>query len=964
VSETVATMLKRLRIMAGLSQEELAERAKLSAQAISALERGIRRRPHPNTLRALSGALKLPEADRRKLFALARSQPSPQPQARLRPAQLPLDVASFTGRNHELACLDAAAARHEPLAAVPVVVISGTPGVGKTALAVRWAHRRAASFPAGQLYADLRGFSPGGQPAAPAVVIRGFLGALGVAPQRIPAGTDAQAALYRSQLRGLRMLIVLDNALDAEQVRPLLPGAPGCMVVVTSRSTLTSLVAAEGAQSIALGVLTAEEARELAVQRLGPGRVASEPEAAEELIDLCAGLPLALTIAAAQVATWSARSLAQLAADLRHTLGRLDALSAGDPRTDIRTVFSWSYQHLSAPAARMFRLLGLHPGPDISLPAAASLAGVSRSQARASLASLTQAHLLTEHAPGRYAFHDLLRAYAVDQGRAGNEQERNDASCRMLAHYLHASNAAAKRMNPGQEPLEFRSCWMVAEPEELDSYEDALTWFGNECDVLVAVANQAAADDVQDNAWRIAWSLTGFLDIKGYWHALATVQHNVLASCRRNADLAGQAYANRGIARACGRLGLLDDALAHLRESRDLFERAGELLPEARTHIDLGFVLASKGLYQEAVASDEKALALFRAIDDKAGQAKALNGIGWNYSLQGDHHEAVTWCEQAVSLNREIGNLGEQGTSLDSLGFACHHLGDHRKAISCYEQALDLFRQLADRYAQSVVLTHLGDTWRASGSADNARNSWQAALAILDELQHPDAGQVRDKLTGCLPGRGPRNRPQERRRPARACPGRRHGLGVVARRQLLPFHISARAWALSVWPTATHWLTWVQDTLDRVAFGTGVRRTRHLLPARRRSPVAPLSGPGGSRSAQPLVPGTRLRGGAAKAGVARRRADSRSPRRSSSGSVRDKRRRRTPPQGRRRRTQAKEARGRRHGRPAGGPDSAGPLRALSPEPACRGTGDVVLRPPAPLAAAPAEPSTPHMRGSS
>ena len=374
------------------------------------------------------------------------------------PRELPAPVAHFAGRAAELAALtgllDAAGA--ELPEAVVISAIGGTAGVGKTALAVHWAHQVAHRFPDGQLYVNLRGFDPSGMPVAPAQAIRKFLAALGMPADQVPADIDAQACLYRSVLAGQRVLIVLDNARDSDQVRPLLPASPGSLAVVTSRSQLAGLVAVEGARPLTLDVLTEAEARELLIRRLGGEQIAADPAAADELVRLCARLPLALAIAAARGATRPGLPLAVLAGELRDAHGQLDTLDAGDTTANIRTVFSWSCQSLTSPAARMFRLLGVHPGPDISARAAASLAGMARDKARAALDELSRASLIVEHVPGRFVFHDLLRAYAAEQASAiDGAAQRRAAIRRVLDHYMHTAHAAAGLLYParGTRPL-------------------------------------------------------------------------------------------------------------------------------------------------------------------------------------------------------------------------------------------------------------------------------------------------------------------------------------------------------------------------------------------------------------------------------------------------------------------------------------------------------------------------------
>ena len=354
------------------------------------------------------------------------------------PAQLPPAVAVLTGRAAELASLDAIVPRaavglDAQNATAVIAVITGTAGVGKTALAVHWAHRASEQFPDGQLYVNLRGFDPCRPTVEPGEALRGILDAFTVPQERIPASPDAQAGLYRSLLAGKRVLVVLDNARDAAQVRPLLPGSPGCLALVTSRDHLIALAAADGAFLLGLDRLTGSGARDLLASRLGSARIAAEPEAADEIIERCARLPLALTIVAARAAAKPGFPLAAIATELRQATAILDPFHGGDESTDIRAVFSWSYRALGPGAARLFRLLGLHPGPDMTVDAAASLAGIAADQTRALLAELTRGHLLSEHRPGRYAFHGLLRAYAREQAHAHDDDSaRSDAVARVL----------------------------------------------------------------------------------------------------------------------------------------------------------------------------------------------------------------------------------------------------------------------------------------------------------------------------------------------------------------------------------------------------------------------------------------------------------------------------------------------------------------------------------------------------
>jgi len=672
----------------------------------------------------------------------------PGPLAPDAPAQLPADVAGFAGRNHHLARLDQLLKRAaEQPTAVVISAIAGTAGVGKTALAVHWAHQASHQFPDGQLYVNLRGFHPTGAVMDPAEAIRGFLDAFGVPPQRIPADPELQAALYRSHLAGKRILVVLDNARDAEQVRPLLPTAGGCLALITSRNQLTGLVAVDGAVPLTLDLLPAAEARQLLTRRLGPERVAAEPDAVDQLITACARLPLALAIVAAHAATRSHLPLGALADQLRTAQDQLDTLSTGDPVTDLRAVFSPSYQQLSPAARRLFRLLGLHPGPDISLPAAASLAGIAPPRIRPLLAELTRANLLTEHTPGRYLLHDLLRAYANEQAHAHDpEPDRHAAIHRVLDHYLNTAYTGAQLLNPHRDPITLIAAQPGVNPERLTDPGQALAWFTAEHQVLLTAVRHAADTGFDTHTWQLAWTLATFLNRHGHWNDRVATRETALAAAQRSADRPAQAWAHRRLGDALHHLGRDDDAHTHLRHALDLYRQLADHTGQAQTHLDLGSLLNRLGRHREALRHNEHGHDLFRAADHRAGQAYALNAIGWCHAVLGDHQQALTFCQQALGLHRDLDDrLGESAT-WDSLGYVHHHLGHHAQAITCYQHALDLFRDLGERYGEAVTLTHLGDTQDAAGDPDAAHTAWRHALDILTELHHPDATQLRAKL--------------------------------------------------------------------------------------------------------------------------------------------------------------------------------------------------------------------------
>jgi tetratricopeptide (TPR) repeat protein len=664
------------------------------------------------------------------------------------PRQLPAAVAHFAGRADELAALNGLLRdRADTGGTVVISAIGGTAGVGKTTLAVYWAHQVAHRFPDGQLYVNLRGFDPGGQVMDPDEAVRRFLNALQVPADRIPADPDAQAALYRSQLAGRRMLIVLDNARDTGQVLPLLPGAPTCLVLVTSRNQLTSLVAMNGAYPISLDLMSTAEARELLAGRLGPDRMAAEPDAVERIIIRSAQLPLALAIVAARATSSPRLPLAMLAGDLVEAHEPLDALTGDDPHTDVRAVFSWSYRALTPEARRLFRLLGLHPGPDVSPHAAASLSAVTLAEVRLPLAELTRANLLVEQPPGRYTFHDLLRAYASQLAHASDsDQDRIATTRRMLDHYLHTAYAAAQLLDPLRDPILLTAPQPGVAPEYPADHQQALAWFTTERAVLLAAVDRAATTGFDTYAWRLVWTLEDFLDRRGHWHDWVTACRAALAAAGRLADPNAHANAHRHLARAYTRLGLFDDAYSHLQRALDLYHQAGDQIGEAYTHNNLAVVRGRQGRYAEALDHARRSLALHRAADHTIGQADALNLVGWYHAQLGDHQETLISCEQALTLYRRLRDRPGQAATWDSLGYAHHHLGDHDLAVICYQHAIDLYQELGDRYEEASALACLGDVHHTAGTPGASRDAWRRALTILEELDHPDAERVRVKL--------------------------------------------------------------------------------------------------------------------------------------------------------------------------------------------------------------------------
>jgi len=690
--------------------------------------------------------------------------PTPRAQASGRgtdypvPAQLPPVVAGFTGRATELSALDAALAASASLRAdhlaesrtpttVLITAIGGTPGVGKTALAVWWAQRVKDRFPDGQLFLNLRGFGPTGQPMPPSEAVRACLDALGVRPEAIPATLDAQVGRYRSLMAERRMLVVLDNAATAEQVRPLLPGTSSCVVVVTSRATLTGLVATEGARPITLDVFSPAESRELLGRRLGQARVDAEPDSVDEIVSRCARLPLALAVVAAQTALQSGFSLATVAQALRQAGPDLAPFADADPATDIRVVFSWSYRVLGPVAARLFRLSALHPGAELTEPGLASLAGVPPDEVLPPLAELVRAHLLTERQPGRYTCHDLLRAYATELVRVHEtDAERHRATRRVLDYFLNSAYAAERVLNPNSEPVPLVACQPDVQPLGFGDHATAMAWLTSEIAILAAAPERAAAEGLDVHAWQLARSVATFLDLRGDWPTLAETHRVAEAAADRLGDLNAQAYAQRVLGRADTQLGRYSDAQHHHERALTLFTQAGNVYGQAQTHGDLSWLHTQQGDGELGLDHVARALELFRATGNRFGEVSALNGVGFCHIGLGRYREALVYCEQALAGFEEFGDRLGQADTWDSLGLAHHHLGDHDRAVECFERALETYREAGDRYREAETLTHLGDDRHMAGEVAHAGEKWRQALAILTELSHPYAEDVRAKL--------------------------------------------------------------------------------------------------------------------------------------------------------------------------------------------------------------------------
>ena len=672
-----------------------------------------------------------------------------------RPAQLPSGLRSFSGRETELHRLDALAN-----GALPLVVVSGMGGSGKTSLALRWAHQVAADFPDGQLFVDLRGFAPRNTPVEPVAALRGFLEALGVPRENHPADADEIAALYRSVLTGRRVLVVLDNARDDEQVRPLLPGGPGCAVIVTSRSHLGGLLVKEGAGSVELGVFSDPEAQRFLRSRLGD-RVDAEPRAAAEIIDLCGGLPLALAICAAWVQHSPTFTLTAVAAELRDR-DRLDAFTPVAHDGDLRTVFSWSYQRLSTGAAELFRRLGVQPGTDAAAALAASITGRAAAATGHLLAELVDAHLLAEVKPARYSMHDLVRSYAAELGDAGEHEETIH---RAINHQLHSLLACTRAAYPHQNavdsgaPLPGISPWTPADKDE------ARAWFSDEHENVLAALDAAERRGLDRFLWLFSWCLHCFLgEQMGRWDEVVAVHRRALAAAERQGESWWRSYLHNSMAGCYAELADQEQAFRQVEMAAQVGREMGDTVRTATSLIGMAALLVEYGTWptgeqiERAAAFADEALALSETFDPASSpdrreadeaRLRQLRVAACEYTgyrilhRTGDLAAAVAEMERAVALAR-IEGIEREPLLLETIARFQSHAGADAEAIQTYERAIamqpnDVWPTVQRLAAMAACHARLGDHKAVYRLHDRVRQH-------LDGIHHPSAVRLRAQL--------------------------------------------------------------------------------------------------------------------------------------------------------------------------------------------------------------------------
>jgi tetratricopeptide (TPR) repeat protein/DNA-binding SARP family transcriptional activator len=655
------------------------------------------------------------------------------------PAQLPPDVHGFTGRNDELDELDRLLIKEgDQSTAVVISAVAGTAGVGKTALAVRWAHLVRDAFPDGQLYVDLRGYGPD-RPIPAEKALARFLTNLGVAGPDIPLDVDDRAARYRTEINGRRMLVVLDNAASVEQIRPLLPGTPSCSVVVTSRDSLPGLVALHGGCRLDLDLLPLPDAVTLLHKLIGE-RVEAEPEAATTLATQCARLPLALRVAAELATTRPAVPLADLVRELADQAQRLQRLDAGgDPRAAVRVVFSWSYKHLPADAARAFRLAGLHPGSDLDAYAVAALTNTTADRARRSLDVLARAHLMRLNRPGRYGTHDLLRAYACDLAESqDSESDRRTALTRLFDYYLAAAATARDALSPAErrQRPSISPAWLptpsVADPAA------AIAWLDAERPNLVAVCTHTAAHGWPRHTMRLATTLFRYLDSGAHFPDALSIHTDARNAASQMGDRPAEAYALANLGVVHMRQGRYEQAAEHYQGALGLFRETGDRVGEARTLTHLGLVNWRQGRYQQAAERHGQALTCYRQTGTRVGEANALSNLGLVSWRQGRYGEAADVHRQALTLYRETGHRFGEANALANLGVVYLRQGRYEQAADDLRQALTLFRETGNRVGVGYALANLGVVNLRQGRYEQAADNLQQGLTLFRETGDRD----------------------------------------------------------------------------------------------------------------------------------------------------------------------------------------------------------------------------------
>jgi len=649
------------------------------------------------------------------------------------PRHLPSAPPVFVGRSAELAELTTIL--HKATGAdstVGIAVLAGSGGVGKTYLALHWARQHSDEFPDGHLFVDLQGFWPTSTPLEPTVAVRGFLEALGVESGRMPVDLDARVGLYRSLVANRRMLIVLDNARSSEQVVKLLPGSPKCTVLITSRDHMPGLVARYGARPVSVDVFDTQAARTVLARHMGSGRLDAEPEAAAELVELCAGLPLALSIVGARALLRPHLTLAVLVSEIRRAATRLEALDDTDAVASVPVVLSWTYAALKPEQSDAIELFALAPGPDIELTSAAVLLGRGVGETVSMLRRLEELSLVQQATPRRYHMHDLIRLHAIDRAQHRQALEtRDDALRRVIDFYAHTAFEARMLLDPHGTPIE-----MGEAPEggrqRLSGEADAVAWFKAELPCLHASQELALKRGWLARVWRLAWTLHTFQWRQGYVREQAANWALALTAAQQAGEVDMQIRAHRALADVASRTGEYDAAMTHLRRGLAIAENHQDVLSQGHVHHTFAWLCEQRDEVECALEHAIKALEFFQIAGQQTWMAYGLNQVGWYQAQLHQYDKAQENCEKGLALSRRLSHREAEAATLDSLGYISEHTADPSAAVRYYSLSLDLFRSLGNVYEEADTLEHLGQAYLQLGKGREVHDAWHLARDLFE----------------------------------------------------------------------------------------------------------------------------------------------------------------------------------------------------------------------------------------
>ncbi|MBI5341372.1 MAG: tetratricopeptide repeat protein [Mycolicibacterium rufum] len=633
---------------------------------------------------------------------------------------------------------------------VGIAVITGIPGIGKSSLAVHWAHTRSLEFPDGRLYVNLQGFDPVIEPVAPSSVMRGFLEDLGISPDRQPQSDAGRIALFRSTLATRRMLILLDNARDVGQVRDLLPASTNSKVIITSRNRLLPIKPYK-AFFVDLRLPEPNDAAEFFAKLINTAISDQVRASIESIVRSCGRLPLAMSIVASQLEVRPALTLSDIAEEIRATGSNiLDELDTGDELTSVRPVFSWSYRILSEPESHQLRMITLAPGASIGVDGAASAANVSRTEAVRTLTNLFHWNLIDEITPRRYGMHDLLRQYYRERlAEDSDESARRFASIRILDFYLHNSYQAERILYPKRDGIDIAESTdgvVIVEPR---TYEEAIKWFNVERENIISAIGFATSLGYNAYAWKIAWCMTTYLDRRAYWGDYARTQEIAVSAATEENDEAARALTHRLLATALTRLGEFHRAETSLQISLDIYTRINDLAGQGRTYFNLAHCAERQGDYSYAVELATKSLELYRSDGHTVGTARIVSWLGWYQAKTHQYPAAIASCREAIAMFELEPNPWEHAHAIHHLGYALAHVNEPDAAVDYFTESVEMLARLDDDFSKANVLVDLGNSEAARGNDDLARNAWAKAASIFEELGHHQlADDLKVRISG------------------------------------------------------------------------------------------------------------------------------------------------------------------------------------------------------------------------